>query len=112
VRHATRYDRRGLTFDPGALDALRAHPWPGNVRELDHAIERAVLLAQGATVQAADLGLHLSGAHPRLEDLTLAEAERVLIERTLHRFDGNVTQAARALGLSRSALYRRLEGTG
>jgi DNA-binding NtrC family response regulator len=110
-RHAQRYGRRGLTLEAGAAQALLTHSWPGNVRELDHAVERGVLLAQGATVRAGDLGLRPPGPPARLEDLTLAEAERAIIERALARFGGNVSQAAKALGLSRSALYRRLEST-
>ena len=108
-QHALRYGRRGLTLDAGAAQALLTHNWPGNVRELDHAVERGVLLAQGATVRAGDLGLRPPGPPARLEDLTLAEAERAIIDRALSRFGGNVSQAAKALGLSRSALYRRLE---
>jgi DNA-binding NtrC family response regulator len=111
-QHALRYARRGLTLDAGAAQALLTHNWPGNVRELDHAVERGVLLAQGATVRAGDLGLRPPGPPARLEDLTLAEAERAIIDRALSRFGGNVSQAAKALGLSRSALYRRLEGNG
>ena len=111
-QHALRYGRRGLTLDAGAAQALLTHNWPGNVRELDHAVERGVLLAQGATVRAGDLGLRPPGPPARLEDLTLAEAERAIIERALSRFGGNVSQAAKALGLSRSALYRRLESNG
>jgi DNA-binding NtrC family response regulator len=83
------------------------------VRELDHAIERAVLMARGREVSAADLALRTAeGGGPELEQLTLDEAERLLIQRALKRFDGNVSDAARALGLSRSALYRRLERHG
>jgi DNA-binding NtrC family response regulator len=108
-RHAQRYGRRGLTLEATAAQALLTHSWPGNVRELDHAVERGVLLAQGAVVRSGDLGLRPPGPPARLEDLTLAEAERAIIERALARFGGNVSQAAKALGLSRSALYRRLE---
>jgi DNA-binding NtrC family response regulator len=111
-RHAHKYGKLGLTFDRGAVRALLVHLWPGNVRELEHAVERGVLMAQGPVMVAADLGLRPAGAPTRLEDMTLEEAERVIIERALARFDGNVSQAARALGLSRSALYRRLEGNG
>jgi DNA-binding NtrC family response regulator len=111
-RHAQRYGRRGLTLDAGAAQAMLTHGWPGNVRELDHAVERGVLLAQGTAVRAGDLGLRSPGPPARLEDLTLAEAERAIIERALSRFGGNVSQAAKALGLSRSALYRRLESNG
>jgi DNA-binding NtrC family response regulator len=111
-RHARKYGKVGLMFDLGAVHALLAHLWPGNVRELEHAVERGVLMSQGAAVLAGDLGLRPPSSPARLEDMTLDEAERVIIERALARFAGNVSQAARALGLSRSALYRRLEGNG
>jgi DNA-binding NtrC family response regulator len=122
AQHARRY-RKSLTgFEPGALSALLAHPWPGNVRELDHAVERGVLMARGERVSAPDLGLEpaTGGAGGsggtagigRLEDLPLEEVERVLIQKALQRYEGNVSQAAHALGLSRSALYRRLEKHG
>jgi DNA-binding NtrC family response regulator len=107
--HAQRY-RKALTgFDPGALQALVDHQWPGNVRELDHAIERAVLMAQGNTVRIADLGLRTTTeGGGRLEDMSLEEVEAFLIKKAMARY-GNVSHAAKALGLSRSALYRRLE---
>ena len=108
-RHAARYGKRLAGFEPEALEALRAHPWPGNVRELDHAVERAVLLAVGDLVRAADLGLKPAEAGASLDHLTLDEAERELIRRALKRHQGNVSEAAKALGLSRSAFYRRLE---
>jgi DNA-binding NtrC family response regulator len=109
-RHAARYRKVLAGFEPEAVAALLAHPWPGNVRELDHAVERAVLLAEGGAVAAGDLGLRSapSVASP-LEEMSLEEAERVLIGRALERAGGNVSQAARALGLSRSALYRRIQ---
>ncbi|MGE0361950.1 MAG: sigma-54-dependent transcriptional regulator [Vicinamibacterales bacterium] len=107
--HAQRY-RKSLTgFDPSALQLLLDHRWPGNVRELDHAIERAVLMAQGNVVRATDLGLRVEHAGAgRLEDMSLEEVEAFLIKKAMARY-GNVSQSARALGLSRSALYRRLE---
>jgi DNA-binding NtrC family response regulator len=111
VRYAARY-RKALTgFEPDALRALETHPWPGNVRELDHTLERAALMAPGPLVRPADLGLRAGGA-ARLEDLPLEEVERVLIRKALDRYSGNVSQAAKALGLSRSALYRRLQHHG
>jgi DNA-binding NtrC family response regulator len=98
-----------------AMEALLAHTWPGNVRELEHVIERAVLLAAGPEIGPDDMMLR-PRAEPakamRLEDMTLEQVERYLIERALAGHDGNVTEAARALGLSRSALYRRLAGLG
>jgi DNA-binding NtrC family response regulator len=112
-QHSDRYRKLVTTFDPAAMSALVAHPWPGNVRELDHAIERAVLMAQGTIVKASDLGLYQSSdSSVRLDDMSLEEVECHLIKKTLARFDGNVSKAAEALGLSRSALYRRLEKFG
>ena len=93
------------------MDALLRHPWPGNIRELEHAMERAVLLAHGTVLGAGDLGLTADAEddHAMVETMTLADAEDHLIRRALERSDGNVNEAAEALGLSRSALYRRLE---
>ena len=112
-QHALRYRKRVPGFEPGALQVLQEHPWPGNVRELDHAVERAVLMAQGNAVKAGDLGLRAGGeSSPRLEEMSLEEVERFLIRKTLARCDGNAMKAAEALGLSRSAFYRRLEKYG
>jgi DNA-binding NtrC family response regulator len=111
--HARRYRKDVGRFHPDAVTALRAHPWPGNVRELDHAVERAVLMACGGEIRAADLGLGSPGGSDRpLEDLSLEEVEAVLIRKALQRHDGSVSRAAEALGLSRSALYRRLPRVG
>ena len=112
-RSAARYRKPLAGFDRGAIEALHAHAWPGNVRELDHAIERAVLLAAGEVVRAGDLALQApSGPAPGLESMTLEDVERVLIQKALARFGGNVSQAAKQLGVSRSALYRRLKSHG
>jgi DNA-binding NtrC family response regulator len=112
-RHVQRYRKPVDTFDPEALRALLAHPWPGNVRELDHVLERAVLMARGSVLEAGDLGLRAGTAGaPALEQMTLDEVERVLIQKALARHGGNVSEAAKTLGLSRSALYRRLERHG
>jgi DNA-binding NtrC family response regulator len=112
-QHTGRYRKHFTGFDEGAVKALLAHPWPGNVRELDHAVERAVLMASEEAVRASDLGLRAGreGA-PRLEDMSLEDVEALLIKKALARFDGNVSHAAEALGLSRSALYRRLQRYG
>lgn len=112
-QHSAKY-RKALTgFDKAASQALLSHSWPGNVRELDHAIERAVLMAQGEVVRSGDLGLQGGRDAPRrLEDMSLEEVEAFLIQRTLAQCDGNVSRAAEKLGLSRSALYRRLQRFG
>ena len=111
--YAARYRKPVAKFHPDAMQALLIYGWPGNVRELAHALERAVLLAEGDTVRPIDLNLRPPGDGPaRLEDLSLEEVERVLIQKALGRSDGNVSAAAKALGLSRSALYRRLQRHG
>ncbi|MGQ0735280.1 MAG: sigma-54-dependent transcriptional regulator [Acidobacteriota bacterium] len=108
-QHAQRYRKHLSGFDPSAMHALLEHRWPGNVRELEHAIERAVLMAHGATIRASDLGIRVDSAGgARLEDMSLEEVEAFLVRKAMARY-GNVSHAARALGLSRSALYRRLE---
>ena len=95
------------------MKALVEHPWPGNVRELDHAVERGVLMAQDGQIRVADLGLRAAAeGSSRLEEMSLEDVECFLIKKTLARFDGNVSRAAEALGLSRSALYRRLQRFG
>jgi transcriptional regulator of acetoin/glycerol metabolism len=95
------------------MQQMLEHPWPGNIRELGHAVERSVLLAHGDTVRAADLALRVpSGSAARLEDLPLEDVERLLIKKALERHAGNVSQTAKALGLSRSALYRRIAAYG
>ena len=111
-RYAARYRKPVAGLEPEALTALLAHPWPGNVRELDHTLERAVLMAQGPLLRPGDLGLRGGGGPARLDELTLEEVERVLIRKALERHEGNVSQAAKSLGLSRSALYRRLQHHG
>jgi DNA-binding NtrC family response regulator len=112
-RQATRYRKNVTGFAQDTTQVLIDHPWRGNVRELEHAVERAVLLTQGAVVHPHDLGLApTSAASSRIEDRTLEEVEKLLIEKALQRHEGNVSQAAEALGLSRSALYRRLQRHG
>jgi Response regulator containing CheY-like receiver, AAA-type ATPase, and DNA-binding domains len=113
-QHAQRYRKSLEGFESDALDLLEEHAWPGNVRELDHVIERAVLMARGSLVRVDDLGLrssHTEVARP-LEEMSLEDVESFLIRKTLARFEGNVNRAAQALGLSRSALYRRLQKYG
>lgn len=118
--HCQRYRKQLEGFVEPAAEALRRYPWPGNVRELNHTIERAVLLASGEQIKVGDLALQstasttdlASSAGPSLDDMSLEEVERYLIQRTLTRNGGNATKTAEDLGLSRSAFYRRLQRFG
>lgn len=111
--YLARYTKEGgrdpLTLTDGAIRALESYDWPGNARELAHVIQRAVLLAKGAAIEAADLRLMERDATDRLENFTLEQAERYVIQRALESCGGDVGAAAVKLGMSRSALYRRLE---
>ena len=111
--HARRYRKNITGFDPNAIQAMYDHPWQGNVRELNHVVERAVLMAQSSCIKAADLALRAgTPGSPRLEEMSLDDVEEFLIKKALARYGGNVSHAASALGLSRSALYRRLQRFG
>jgi DNA-binding NtrC family response regulator len=112
-QHARRYRKEITGFDESGRERLLQHSFPGNVRELDHVIERAVLMTQDRQVKARDLGLTSAGGDSRsLEEMSLEEVEAFLIKKALARNDGNARKAAEALGLSRSAFYRRLQQYG
>ena len=123
-RYAERYRRPVEGIEPAALQHMLGYHWPGNVRELDHTMERAVLMARGPRLEVADLGLELKrpglggdgqGARSLgqvLDDLSLEQVEALLVRKALARAGGNVSHAAEALGLSRGALYRRMEKHG
>jgi transcriptional regulator of acetoin/glycerol metabolism len=92
------------------MQTLIEYAWPGNVRELEHALERAVLMAQGDTVRSSDLGLRAGREGTgRVEEMSLEDVECLLVKKAMARHEGNVSAAAHALGLTRSALYRRLK---
>jgi DNA-binding NtrC family response regulator len=113
ARYAARYRRPIQGFDALALQSLMQYGWPGNVRELEHVTERAVLMCRANEIKPADLGLSVMRPQDQnLEDLSLEEVESVLIRKALQRFQGNVSHAAEALGLSRGSLYRRMEKYG
>ena len=114
THYAARYRKPLTAVDGSALAAMRAHSWPGNVRELAHVIERAVLMAdpEATSIRAADLGLEPQCAVSELNPQSLEEAERAFIEQVLARHAGDVRAAAQQLGMSRSALYRRLQQYG
>jgi DNA-binding NtrC family response regulator len=113
ARNRTRYRKQVKEFTAAAMQQLMQYPWPGNVRELEHAVERAVLLCRGEAIEPQDLGL--TAARPgvlSLENMSIDEVEALLIRKVLRRCEGNISQAAEALGLSRAALYRRIEKYG
>jgi DNA-binding NtrC family response regulator len=110
--YATKYRKAANGFDPAAMRMILEHDWPGNVRELQHSIERAVLLSNSEKIQPADLGLRAPRTPQRLEELSLEQVESLLIRKAMAKYEGNVSKAASALGLSRSALYRRLDRYG
>ena len=113
TRYASRYRRPIQGFEASALQLLMQYSWPGNVRELEHTLERAVLMCRGNEIQRADLGLDMLRPQSQsLEELSLESVEAILIRKALQRFQGNVSQAAEILGLSRGALYRRMEKYG
>jgi len=108
--YVTKYRKAITGFSEAALETLLDYPWPGNVRQLDHAIERAVLMGQTPLLDPADLGLHPGGpSSPHFENMTLDQIERWVVRRAFDRYGGDISKAAQALGLSRAALYRRLE---
>ena len=109
---AAHYDKGLDGFSDEAMVTLAGHSWPGNVRELQHAVERAVLVARGAVVAAGDLALRAAAGEADLSAMTLVEAERVLVKKALDRHAGNVTHMAKDLGISRAALYRKIERHG
>src|SRR3954453_3643011 len=112
-KFAQRYRKQVYRFDPAAMQKMLEYFWPGNVRELDHSIERAVLLSQGEGVRPSDLGLSdKRESTSSIEEMSLEEVESLLIRKTLSRYSGNISHAAEALGLSRSALYRRIQKYG
>ena len=108
ARETKRYRKNISGFDAQSTKAMLGHSWPGNVRELEHAVERAVLLCSGNRITTSDLALQ-APAEARLDDLSLEQVEVLLIKKALARYDGNVSRAAGALGLSRSAMYRRMQ---
>jgi DNA-binding NtrC family response regulator len=109
ARYAKENARGTPSLSDAAGRALESHAWPGNVRELAHVMQRAVLLVKDATIEVADLRLAEAGGAETLENLTLEQAERYVIRRALESCAGDVPAAAAKLGMSRSALYRRLE---
>ncbi len=113
ARSRARYRKQVEGFSSAAMQQMIQYGWPGNVRELEHAVERAVLLCRGDQIEPANLAI--AGARASLqsfESMSIDEVEALLIRKVLRRCDGNISQAAESLGLSRAALYRRIEKYG
>lgn len=112
ARYTARYRKQQEGFEPEAMRTLLDHHWPGNIREMEHALERAVLMGEGKSVRAADLNLQRKDASEILDGMGLELIEELMIRKALRLYDRNVSHAAEALGLSRGALYRRMEKYG
>ena len=112
--YGEKYNKVSLEISKAALRKLQKYHWPGNIRELQHAVERAVILSQGSRLQPEDFALsatdlpNLTSAVEK-EPMTLDENEKQFIQKALTRNQGNVTRTAKELGLTRTALYRRLD---
>jgi DNA-binding NtrC family response regulator len=117
-QYSSRYDKKINKISEGALSRMNKHPWPGNIRELQHSIERAVILSNASVLQPEDFNFSLNAGKESeagglsLDQFNLDEVEKLLIRKVLKKYNGNITQAAAELGLTRSSLYRRLEKHG
>jgi DNA-binding NtrC family response regulator len=111
-RDRSRYRKQVTGFSPAAMQHMMQYPWPGNVRELEHTVERAVLLCRGEQIEPANLAITARSSTQTFENMSIDEVEALLIRKVMRRCDGNISQAAEALGLSRAALYRRIEKYG
>jgi DNA-binding NtrC family response regulator len=112
-RNRARYRKQVNGFAPAAIQQMMQYPWPGNVRELEHTVERAVLLCRGNEIEPANLAIAAAKSSSQsYENMSIDEVEAMLIRKVMRRCDGNISQAAEALGLSRAALYRRIEKYG
>jgi DNA-binding NtrC family response regulator len=108
-----RYRKQVSGFSAAAMQQMMQYAWPGNVRELEHSIERALLLCGGEEIEPANLSI--GAARPAalsLDNMSIDEMEAMLVRKVLRRCDGNISQAAESLGLSRAALYRRMQKYG
>lgn len=113
--YARKYRRSGIRIVPATMKKLKAYRWPGNVRELQHAVERAVIMGGGNKLRPDDFLLSAGaegGDELAIDSLNIDDVERALIRTAMRRYGGNISRVARELGLSRAALYRRLEKYG
>jgi DNA-binding NtrC family response regulator len=113
TRNRARYRKQVSGFSPAAMQQMMQYAWPGNVRELEHTVERSVLLCRGEEIEPANLAIVAArSSTPTFDNMSIDEVEALLIRKMMRRCDGNISQAAEALGLSRAALYRRIEKYG
>ena len=113
-RYSQKYRRHDMSVEKSVLSRLKKYHWPGNVRELQHAVERAVILNEGKIIRSPELLINNSSVQPRKEDhpVTLEEMEKSFIQQSLQDHNGNVSNTARTLGMTRTALYRRMKKHG
>ncbi len=111
--YSKKYKRPGMKVDKSVMSRLKKYSWPGNIRELQHAIERAVILSEDRNIQSPELLINAGAPLPRPEQpLSMNEMEKQFIRQSLEMHNGNVTDTAKALGLTRTALYRRMKRHG
>ena len=115
--YAEKYRKNVNKISDGAMARMNKHPWPGNIRELQHSLERAIILCNSSVLQPEDFNFTAATTKENdstmsLDQYNLDEVEKLLIRKVLKKYNGNITQAAAELGLTRSSLYRRLEKHG
>jgi transcriptional regulator with PAS, ATPase and Fis domain len=116
--YAGKYGKTVSKISDAAMARMTKHPWPGNIRELQHALERAIILSNSSVLQPEDFNFNVvvnakdADQSMGLDQYNLDEVEKLLIRKVLKKYNGNITQAAAELGLTRSSLYRRLEKHG
>ncbi|WHZ09447.1 MAG: Two-component transcriptional response regulator, LuxR family [Cytophagales bacterium] len=111
--YARKYHKEIISVSPEAINKLKKYPWPGNVRELQHAIERAVIMADSNMLQESDFLFSKKGYESSSTDsLNLDEVEKQAVIKAIQLHGGNISKAADELGLTRASLYRRMEKYG
>ncbi|MBN1999729.1 sigma-54-dependent Fis family transcriptional regulator, partial [candidate division KSB1 bacterium] len=112
--YCKKYKKTGVSVSQGAMTKLKKYHWPGNVRELRHAVERAVIMAESNVLQPADFLFSIDSGESStaFDTCTLEDVEKILVRKALAKYQGNISRAAKELGLTRTSLYRRMEKYG
>jgi DNA-binding NtrC family response regulator len=115
--YSKKYNKSVNKISDAAISRMKKYSWPGNIRELQHSLERAIIMSVTSVLQPEDFIFNSKGQEKDedaflIENFHLEEVEKVLIRKVLKKYNGNITQAATELGLTRSSLYRRLEKYG